>query len=231
MKLQNAKKQTIAIAIKATLAVGGCIIIYIVASMLQSAMEEKKASVETAYNQLQAEMADMHSKIENADVSEQKFASFITHRNNQNFTIKNEKVRDVLQKLISRYRLKLDGKLEYSAEKKVDAPEFATFSSAMIVREDTILKFSAISDVQAFSFMKDLVEQLPGIISFKRVKITRKGELDAAALAKLSTGQIEYLADAEIVFDWYGLAPVPTEKDANTSSLPKTAFTQQQGTP
>lgn len=221
MKLQNTKKQTIAIAVKSSVILVVAVAIYVAASMFQSSIEEKKASVESSNNQLQTDMANMLSKIENVDSSEKKYATFIAQRANQNFIIENEKVRDVLQNLISRYRLKLDGKLEYSAEKKLDAPELAALERPVLVREDAKLKFSAISDVQVFSFAKDLVEQLPGIVSFKRVKITRKGELDAATLTKLSAGQIEYLVDAEIVFDWYGLEPAQPPKDTNTASLPQ----------
>lgn len=220
MKLQEIKKQTTKIFIKSGAIVLASVVLYFAVSAWQSQVAEQQKHTEATRNQLQSDIATLKSKLENADASERNYALFISGRKSQELQIENDKVREVLQALINRYRLKVDGKLEYSAEKKVEHPELAALSRPIVLRQDVKLKFSAISDVQVFSFAKDLVEQLPGIIHYTKVLIQRKGELDTATFALLATGQLAYLVEAELTFDWYGLAPDESKDVNNASATP-----------
>lgn len=214
-KLQAERKRLIVGGIKVAIGVGVCVGAYVGASMWSSSALQGKTDAESRVSQQRAEIANLNTKINTAESSQKVYVQVVDARKNENFSIQNEQVRDVLQKLIRQYRLSVRDKLEYSAERKV-TPSGLTISTPMVVRQDTRLSVSAISDLHVYGFVQALSQELPGIIRFTKFKVTRKGPIDENMLQQLALGKAVYTVDAEMTFDWYGFndAPVPQAGNA-----------------
>lgn len=216
-KLLTERKRLIADGVKAAIGVGICIGVYAGASMWSSSALQGKTTVENQVAQQRAEIANLNTKINNAESSQKIYVRVQESRKNENFSIDNEQVREVLQKLIKQYRLSVRDKLEYSAERKV-TPSGIEFTTPMVVRQDTKLSVSAISDLHVYGFVQALSQELPGIIRFTKFKVIRKNPLNDAALAQLALGKAVYTVEAEMSFDWYGFNSAPTAPEGNAPS-------------
>lgn len=212
-KLQAERKKLIVDGIKIAIAVGGCIAVYVGASMWSASVLQGKTDAENKVSQQRAEIANLNTKIDTAESSQKVYVQVVDARKNEDFSIQNEQVREVLQKLIKQYRLSVRDKLEYSAERKV-TPSGLTISTPMVVRQDTKLSVSAISDLHVYGFVQALSQELPGIIRFTKFKVTRKDPMDEAVLQQLALGKTIYTVDAEMTFDWYGFNPAPQADNA-----------------
>ena len=208
MKLQDERKSLAVESVKMLVVVGVFVAIYIGVSAWASSAEQSKTESANLAAQQQSEIATLRSKIDSSGSSQKLFATVVEDRKNEQFEIDNEKVRDVLQDLVKRYRLSVSDKLEYSAEKDFKHPELATVTIPIIVRQEARLKFSAISDLHAYAFMQALSRELPGVVRYTQFKLMRKAPLDAEAVTQLAAGKSVYTVDVELAFDWFGFKPV-----------------------
>lgn len=214
MKMQQQQIRTL---ISAGAAIGVAVVfvgIYLGVSSWANGAVSGKSELQSRSGQQQAEISNLRSKIDNADSSQKSYAEIVEQRGNDRFRIDNESVRQVLERLIVTYRISIDGKLEYSPDEKVEIPSLANATNSFIVRKDALLRFKAISDLHAYSFVNALAKEMPGVIQYKSFKINKTGELDSDALSKLSLGQEVALVDVEILFNWYGMQPNPGQGGA-----------------
>lgn len=209
MKMQQQQIRTLITAGVALGVIAVFVGIYLGVSSWANGAVSGKGELESRSGQQQAEINNLRSKIDNADSSQKSYAQIVEKRGNDKFAIDNDSVRQVLERLIATYRISIDGKLEYSPDEKVEIPSLANATNSFIVRKDALLKFKAISDLHAYSFVNALAKEMPGIIQYKSFKINKTGEIDAEALSKLSLGQEVALVDAEVLFNWYGMQPNP----------------------
>lgn len=225
MKLEVLRKKLIKDSLKVFGAVAACVALYVAVSTWSSSAVQGKNEVDGRSAQQQGEIASLRDKIENSGSSQKLYAELSEERQNENFTIHNEQVREVLQELVKRYRLGIKDKLEYSAEQEFRHPELTTMTTPMIVRQETKLNFSAISDIHAYGFIRALSRELPGVVRFTRLKFTRKAVLDKSVLDQLAQGQTVYTVEVEMAFDWFGFKE-EEKADAEAAPAPEPGAAQ-----
>ncbi len=218
MKLEEERKQLIKEVIKLGVVVGVAVALYIAASTWSASIQQEKTQISGQASQQQGTISELRNKIDNSGNAAKLYSKVAHERQNEEFAIDNDKVREVLQELVNQYRLQVNDKLEYSSEKDLQSPELSMLTSAVKVRQETRLKFSAISDVHAYGFIEALSQKLPGIIKINQFSIVRKGRLDSVALNELSAGKLANTVDVEIVFDWFSIEPKSEKTDAGANA-------------
>lgn len=218
-KFQAERKKLIAEAVKVAIGVGICGGVYAAAAIWSSSALQSKTDAENRVAQQRVEIANLNTKIDTAASSQKIYVEVVDTRKNESFTIDNDQVREVLQKLIKQYRLSVRDKLEYSAERKI-VPSGIAITTPMMVRQDTKLSFSAISDLQVYGFVQALSRELPGIVRFTKFSVTRKNPLDEAAFQQLALGKPVYTVEAEMTFDWYGFIPAAAAPQTGSAPVP-----------
>lgn len=223
MKLQSEQKALIVEGTKLLGVVGVCIALFVAAGAWKASMESSKAQEQGKAGQQTAEINTLRDKIKNSGASKELYASVVEARRNESFTIDNDKVRDVLQDLVKRHRLSVNDKLEYSAEKDFTNPALTSLTTPITVRQEAKLKFAAISDLHAYSFIQALARELPGVVKYTRFKLTRKYPMDTELITQLAMGRAVYAVDVELTFDWFSIrneSPEATAPDTQSGGQP-----------
>lgn len=181
----------------------GAVGFYLFADNLEENTASELARMRTQLSFKQTEVNTISNQLENAKDGEAQFLEYLLSRENHNFFMNVEEVKKQLRKLQTEYVLSEDLKLTLSTEAELNDPAFRSLPHVISLRKDAKLTFSALSDLHVFSLLEALSSQLPGIIEFTRVTITKKKDLNASALARISTGAKADLIDAELQFNWY----------------------------
>lgn len=217
MKLQSEQKALIVEGTKLLGVVGVCIALFVAAGAWKASMETSKTQEQGKAGQQTAEINTLRDKIKNSGASKELYASVVETRRNESFTIDNDKVRDVLQDLVKRHRLSVNDKLEYSAEKDFTSPSLTSLTTPITVRQEAKLKFAAISDLHAYSFIQALARELPGVVKYTHFKLTRKYPMDTELITQLATGRAVYAVDVELTFDWFSIRNESQDAAANNA--------------
>jgi hypothetical protein len=204
MKLNTERKKLVVEGVKLLTVVGAMLALYLSISGWAVLVEKDKLENTQKSAQQLEEIKTLRSKIENSGSAKKLYATVVEDRKNEHFEIDNDQVREVLQELVKRHRLTVNGKLEYSTEKEFKHPDLASVTTPMIVRRDAKLKVNAISDMQVYAFMHSLSRELSGVIRFTSFKLIRKAPMDTQAITQLALGRPVFTVDAEISFDWFG---------------------------
>lgn len=72
-----------------------------------------------------------------------------------------------------------------------------------VLHTKTILRFSALDDASAMSFLKEFFHNIPGYYAISNIKIDRKSSLSNQDLVSISKGKFPNVIDVEVQFFWY----------------------------
>lgn len=219
MNLQALQRDLVKEAVRASGIVGGALALYLALSSWNSATFEEHMALQSRFGQEQAEIALLRTKVESAGTVGKSYGDLVTDRAGAGFEIDNARVRDVLQELVERYRLNLEGKLEYSAQQAYAPAAFQNLTNKFIVRRDARFVFTAITDQHVYSFLEALRRELPGIIRFTKFSLRRTAEADPTVIATLASGNPAYLVSAEVTFDWYGMVSAEAQNQSQEGAL------------
>lgn len=215
-KLATLQKDLVQHGIKLAVIVGALLVLMIGVGYFSDTQKETKEAAEKNLTSEQSELNALHTKLEQSNVAEKRYAEIILKRGNADFEVSDPILLKEIQESKARYRL-ANAKLTPVTEKISDRPELTSPAAEVSVREGMMLEFDGISDLHVYSFINYLVARGHGFAKIQSLDIERKTDLTPTAIAQLLTGQNVLAVNAKVRFTTVGIQPKETAADAAPS--------------
>ncbi|MCD6035569.1 MAG: hypothetical protein K0R63_1310 [Rickettsiales bacterium] len=207
MKLQNIKKETIK---KLLLLLGGVsisIIIYVITDTIGSSQEGKRRILE---NEALGQQGQLNKLIE----EKKNFADSIKlweRLNDKSKRLEGLKIdegKQWLEDAKSRYHL---GEMVIELTPPEKLGSLYETETSFVEASTVSLRFSALSDEYALSFVDSILHDLPGYVKIEYLKISRSQDLNHDSLLRISKGEKPALVLGELTFKWQELKAIPSK--------------------
>lgn len=216
-QLRRRLVRDVGIALAIVAAFGGLLFL---TGTLAGGAQQKRNAATAQLGQDQTQLANLNNQFSKSGDAEKRFIDIALAHNNKDFSAGSDAMKDLLRKAKEKYRFATNFKLTLAAEKIADKPEFSGLNYDVTVREPMRIDLEAISDLHVFSFVDYFTRNAPGFIKIIRLDVKRKGEMDAAALGKMNTGDAPALVEANIEFTWIGIVPKKAAPAATSAGNP-----------
>lgn len=216
-KLQLLQKDLTRQGVVALIVVAVSAAVFFATDYLASLQAKYKEEEESALRAAQLELDTMQRKIDQSTVAGKHYADLMLKRPNAEFSVKNERLLQLLRNYKAHYRLG-NAKLNLVPEKLATQPELSNPTYEVMIYDDIGLEFDAISDLHALSFIADFMNQSPGLVHVKSLAMERKGDLNASAVTQLLSGQTLANVAAKLQFTLISVQAKPAPSAASSGS-------------
>lgn len=220
----NKAKQMQKKLVKLAAIVGG-ILVFSLALMLftgslASDAMQRRSTAESARNSESSQISTIRSQIEKSGEAEKRFVEIALNHSSPDYSANTDALKDWLREMKEKYRLGDNFKLTLALDKPSDKPEFSNLNFTVTVREPMKLEFGAISDMHVFSFVRQLEQDMPGMLKITKFEMKRNSDLGANSFRELAAGATPQYVEAIIEFTWIGVEPKSADKQ---NAAPATA--------
>lgn len=176
---------------------------------MASQNEAMIATLQGQFNSYMGQLSDLERKHEIIKESVDEFLKIKKDISAGQYDLNREKALDILAQIGKAHRIdKIDTQL--SPVETLTIPE-GTFQRADAQFSDVKLTFKTMTDLHAYAFIDDVMQQMPGI---KKVTFFRISTLDTFQnddLVDISQGKKPELIQAEVSFLWLGIRLFPLD--------------------
>lgn len=176
--------------------------------------EQRKSAAESARNQGNAQVSNIRSQIEKSGDAEKRFLDIALKHSSEDYSANTDALKEWLREMKEKYRFSDNFKLTLALDKASDRPEFSALNFNVTVREPMKLEFGAISDMHVFSFVRQLEQDMPGMVRLTKFEVKRKYDMNVSSFRDMAGGGATEYVDALVEFTWIGIEPKLEEKDA-----------------
>ncbi len=207
----NKAKQMQKKLLKLAAIVGGIVVFSAVlmffTGTLATDAEQRRTTAESARNSESSQITTLRSQIEQSGDAEKRFVDIEMNHNSADYSANTDVLKDWLREMKEQYRFSDSFKLTLALDKPSDKPEFANLNFDISVREPMKLEFGAISDMHVFSFLRQLEQDMPGMVKITKLEVKRKNDMNMNSFREMSTGSAVEYVDALVEFTWIGIEP------------------------
>ncbi|MFM9890004.1 MAG: hypothetical protein ACKVOE_05070 [Rickettsiales bacterium] len=172
--------------------------------------ESALASKTAAENDLSADtakMASYTSQIDKSGDAVKRFIAIEKTRDNIDFTAEIDTLSKWFRQAKDQYRFSDALAITITPAKPSEKSELQTLDYNVTLRPDMEIKnIEAMSDIHVLSFLQEFMRHANGLVNVTHFALTRKGEMDASAIAQMRTRGRPVLVQGEVKFDWIGVA-------------------------
>lgn len=212
----NKAKQMQKKLVKLAAIIGGVIVVSIVGMVLTGSMADsaaqRKAAAENSRNNDSSQISNMRNQIDQSGDAEKRFVDISLKHTSNDYSANTDTLKDWLRDTKNQYRFSDNFKLSLAADKRSEKPEFANLNFDVTVREPMKLEFGAISDMHVFSFLRQLEQDMPGMVRITKFDVERRNDMTAASLREVASGAGSEYVSSSIEFRWIGVAPKKEDK-------------------
>jgi hypothetical protein len=216
--LKTKFKKTAAVSAGVTLA---AIAVMVVTGSMQESAVAGRLQAESMLQQAKGNVLTAMTQVENTDAARKKFTELQLNRQNPDYTMNSDALKELLREQRLTFRLATGLKLTLSNDIKDSRPEFSALAYPVHYRADNTLSFGAMSDLHALSFVDSFEKAAPGVVKFTSLRLDRKGALNIDSFTQMTQGGIPELISGEVHFMWLGVdqnPPVPASGQAAPAS-------------
>jgi hypothetical protein len=188
-------------------------------SMVDNSLPQKN-NAEGALQNDRSEISSLSAQLEKSGVAETRFLEITKERKNLDFSPNREALKEFLRSAKERYRLSSSFKLTLTTEKLLENKSGTQSNYVVYEYPDMRIEFDAMSDTHVFSFLDDLMQNAPGIISIEHIALTRIGDIDKTSIAQIATGATPHTIGTIIHFRWLGLKEKEKKDEQKTGGKP-----------
>jgi type II secretory pathway component PulM len=201
------------------------VIILFAVNYIQQGVLESRTEAESLLNQDRAQLALMQSQLAKASEATRRFDALNLEEQDQYFANNTEVFKESLRSLKTKFRLGNGMRLIIAGAQVSQQADLQALNYKVLVREDMELVISAMSDVHAYSFLKQWLKEAPGIIRVNGLKLNRRAPMSIESLAQMKNGAVPELVGGVIRFTWITLEnkTAPAEPAAPASPPPLSA--------
>ena len=211
-KTMQKKLIKLAVIVAGILAVSGGIMM--VTGSLATKATERKSAAESARNSDSSQVSTMRSQIEQSGDAEKRFVEIALNHSSNDYSADTDVLKAWLRDMTERDRFSDDFTLKLANGKPSDKPEFTNLNYEVTVRQPMQLEFGAISDMHVYSFVRQLEQDVPGMVRVTKLDVKRKTDLTASSFRDIASGAGTGNVEAAIEFTWIGISPKETKNNA-----------------
>jgi len=175
--------------------------------MLQEKALARKTAAEGSRNQLQGQLTTMQNQIAQSGDAEKQFLIINSRHASADYSANSDTLKEWLRAAKDQYRLGDGFKLTLALEQQSDKEDLSTLAYDVKLRNPVKLELDAMSDMHVFSFLDQMMQQAPGMVSITKFEMTRTQDMEAGAISQMQAGGTPLLVHAVIEFLWVGLEP------------------------
>jgi hypothetical protein len=183
-----------------------------------------KSSAEGAFQRDQGEINMLDTQLKKSGVAENRFIQITQDRENLDFLLDVEALKNTLRNAKTQHRLSSSFTLTPTNEVASDNKDITSSGYTAFEHPGMKLEFTAMSDTHIYAFLESLMRNAPGFILIEGISIKRSGDIDSIILDQMRAGAAPYLVDTTIEFNWIGLKEEAKKEDS--ANKPKTGGEQ-----
>lgn len=192
---------------------------------MASENEVQIAALQGQFNSYMGQLSDLERKHEIIKESVDEFLRIKKDIAAGQYDLNREKALDTLAKIGKAHRIdKIDTQL--SPVETLTIPE-GTFQRADAQFSDVKLTFKTMTDLHAYAFIDDVMQQMPGIKKITFLRISPLDTFKNEDIVDISQGKKPELIQAEISFLWLGIRLFPLDPSGNPIPPPPSSGAAQ----
>lgn len=195
------------------------VVMFLTGSMADDAAT-RKTTAEGARNSDASQIATIRSQIDQSGDAEKRFIDISLKHSSSDYSANTDTLKDWLRDMKNQYRFSDNFKLSLASDKPSDKPEFSNINFDVTVRAPMKLEFGAISDMHVFSFVRQLEQDMPGMVRLTKFEVTRKTDMDASSFRAMAAGSATEYVTSVIEFTWIGIEPKKQKTDSTAPAAP-----------
>lgn len=213
-KVTQLKNRIITQAVKSGIMILGCAIALSVAYYFYQTSEENRKDLTIRESQLKQKIIELEANNNSAANTLKTYRELQQQAKIKPLDLNRKQISNLIGRLSDAYRINnVNINIGTVREQKTEPFQHNT---GTIITTDISIDFDSPSDIHAFAFIEDLIQDFSGYLNMKTLNISRTGEVSEDTLRSLLKGGRANFIKTSVRFEWLGVRPNLENKEDNS---------------
>lgn len=217
-KLKKLSKKLVRAGVIGALLIAVMLALYIGATVFSSGSQKEKQDVENKYKSDKSLEEDLKRQLTNSDEAGKRFVVLQEKRRTDHYDGSSETLIEYLKQAKLRYKFEQFNLSRPQKGTPSDKDQLKNLSNYDISTRPLQFKITATSDLHVFSFIDDLMADIPGILRIDGISFKRSADLSDSTISQLSNGAKVMTVEATVDLTWVTVAAKESIKTPATAA-------------
>lgn len=217
-KLKNLMKKLVRAGVIGAMLIAVSLAAYLGATMFSSDSEKEKKAAQDQYQSDKSLQEDLKHQLSNSDEAGKRFMVIQQNRRTANYDGSSDSLIKYLQQAKLRYKFDQFNLSRPQKANPTDKDQLKNLSNFDIGTRPLQFKISAVSDLHVFSFIDDLIADIPGIVRIDNINLKRTQDMNDSLVNMLSSGSKITAVEATVDLTWITVSPKESTKDSDKAT-------------